>query len=103
MWNDKEMSDLLDAGLAAGGPKAAMRRVAQLLDDNARKTGRANAYNIALFHAMAGDHEAALPWLERMCEEHHRDISHIRLDMAFDPLRGNPRFQAILDRLKLPR
>ena len=103
MWNNEGMNTLLDQGVAAGGPKEAMRRVANLMAANALKSGGGDPYTIAVYQALAGQYEQALSWLERACDDHNRDISHIRADASFDPLRAHPRFQAILDRLKFPK
>jgi len=49
-----------------------------------------------------GDHEMALNWLERAWNEHDSHILWIRGSPLYDPLRGNPRFQAIEERLPMP-
>ena len=56
----------------------------------------------AIVHLGLGEHEEALRWLEAAYEE--RDVSLVWLKVwwAYDPLRSDPRFQAILDRMDFP-
>jgi len=50
-----------------------------------------------------GDKDKALTWIERGYEEH--DQSHFFLKVApiLDPLRSEPRFQALVHRMNFPR
>ncbi len=56
--------------------------------------------SMAYYAALTGDFEAALAWLDRMVRE---GGSFLRLNLnsefsAFAPLRGDPRFEAVLAR-----
>lgn len=48
-----------------------------------------------------GDRDAALMWLERACEERDTTLSLLRVHPAYDPVRSNPRFQAVLETVGL--
>lgn len=61
-----------------------------------------SAAAIAAIHAALGDREAALHWLERACDEHASALIYLNVDPVFDPLREEPRFQAIVARVNLP-
>jgi len=89
--------------LAAEGDRS---RVRQALDANtllqeAAKTDEYFPNFIAACLARVGDHDGALDWLERSVAwgfSNHRFLSeHSRLHA---PLRGNPRFQALMDRAR---
>jgi tetratricopeptide (TPR) repeat protein len=54
-----------------------------------------------LANAGLGRREEALEWLERACEQRETPITHIGVHPAYDSLRGEPRFQALLDRVGL--
>ena len=54
-------------------------------------------YNLACFEARSGDTEAALAHLERAVEHAPRTREWAREDADLDPLRGEPRFAALLD------
>lgn len=46
---------------------------------------------------------AVFDWLERSCNERAGWLMYLATDPRFDPLRGDARFQALLDKLHLPR
>jgi TolB-like protein/Tfp pilus assembly protein PilF len=55
----------------------------------------------AQVYAGLGDHAAAIANLERAEMRHETDLSFVGMDLAFDGLRRQPRFVALLDRLGL--
>jgi serine/threonine-protein kinase len=52
-------------------------------------------------HIALGDHARALDLLERSCDERAALLIWLPVRPSFDPLRGEPRFRAILDRIGL--
>jgi serine/threonine-protein kinase len=46
-----------------------------------------------------GEHDAAIEWLERAYREHDRALVWMNVHPRLDPLRGNPRFDAIAKRV----
>jgi TolB-like protein/Tfp pilus assembly protein PilF len=48
-----------------------------------------------------GDKEQAFFWLEKAYAEHSNMIVPLKVEPMYDPLRGDPRFQAMLRRLRL--
>jgi TolB-like protein/Flp pilus assembly protein TadD len=57
----------------------------------------------ALRLARLGDKEQALQWLGRAFTSHTRDLVFLAVDPTWDPLRGDPRFQAYVEKIGLPR
>ena len=49
-------------------------------------------------HATAGHLEQALDWLERACAEHDFMLMYLRVAPNLAPLRGEPRYQRVLER-----
>lgn len=61
------------------------------------------SYDIAMIHLGLGEKEAALGWLEKAYEERDPSLTLLRVEPLLDPLRSNPRFQAIVHRMNLPQ
>jgi|CXWL01.1.fsa_nt_gi tetratricopeptide (TPR) repeat protein len=70
--------------------------------ERARELGyrpAASAYKIACGHALLGNTDRALEWLERAYDdEGFRQSGLLREDSDLDPIRGDQRFRALLDR-----
>ena len=59
-----------------------------------------SAYSFALTYLGLGDKEEALRWLEQSYQDHAgSDIGYIRVDPLLDPLRGDPRFEALAEKI----
>jgi hypothetical protein len=54
---------------------------------------------MALATAALGDRDEALAWLERAVEARSEDMVFLNVEPAWDPLRSDPRFRAILRRM----
>lgn len=48
-----------------------------------------------------GMNDEALKWLEKACDEHSPTITALKVDPVYDPVRQDPRFQALLRRIGL--
>ncbi len=58
---------------------------------------------IALVHVGLDEHELALDWLERAVQLRALHTPMMSLDPRYAPLRDDPRFQRLLERIGLPR
>ena len=59
-----------------------------------------SAYSFALLYLGLGDKEEALRWLEQSYQDRAgSDIGFIRVDPLLDPLRGDPRFEALAEKV----
>lgn len=83
---------------AAGRPDDALRLIRRM---EAQPSGQAMA--ISLVYIGLGDKDNALAWLERAVEERTPYLASVRVDPLFDPVRGDPRFNALLRRMNLQR
>jgi TolB-like protein/Tfp pilus assembly protein PilF len=59
-------------------------------------------YLIAVIYAGLGEKDEAFKWLDRAYNEHDSHITYLKLDPEMDPLRSDPRFGILMQRLKLP-
>jgi hypothetical protein len=64
--------------------------------------GDAAAYQYAEIFAQWGDHNTALDWLEKAVQLRDPGLVYTKTDPLLDPLRKEPRFQAIERQLKFP-
>jgi len=83
----------------AGRRDAAAMTIEQVLALRAQRY--VSAYGIASYYAVIGDLSLALDWLERAADERDGAVTWIKVHPRMDPLRGEPRFRALLEKLKL--
>ena len=88
---------------AAVDPREAIRRFyttsAALMSARA-DAGRIPPTRMATVHAALGQGDVALRWLERAAAEHDPDVVYDLRNPDFDEIRAEPRFQALLARLR---
>ncbi|MCP4573675.1 MAG: protein kinase [bacterium] len=97
---DPDSSPRLEAAYAEGGIRAAFKVCADRLA-TLRQEGYVDAYNIALYYAVAGDEDGTFTWLERGYEDRNSGI-HTLTRPAFDPYRTDRRFEDQLRRIGIP-
>jgi TolB-like protein/Tfp pilus assembly protein PilF len=64
--------------------------------------GDAGAYQYAEIYAQWGDTMKALEWLETAMRLRDPGLEFLKIDPLMDPLRKEPRFQAVMRKLKFP-
>jgi serine/threonine-protein kinase len=100
---DQETVAALDRGKVQGGYRGAMKSAGDTLAARARRS-HVPAIRIARVYAHAGERQQAIDWLERAYERHDLvNLVHLGVGWDWDGLRAEPRFQALLRRLKLPQ
>jgi DNA-binding winged helix-turn-helix (wHTH) protein/TolB-like protein len=65
------------------------------------ESGYVQASLIATIYAALGDKDEAFQWLERAYVEHDDDLCMLKFDTRLDSLRGDPRFDSLLQRVGL--
>jgi tetratricopeptide (TPR) repeat protein len=91
-------------GLAHG--RAGDRRAALRLLDELQNVARMRyvpSYHFAAVHIGLGDAEEAFAWLGKAYEERSDVLVYLNVEPAFDPLRGDGRFQDLVRRVGLPQ
>ncbi len=100
---DPELDQALAMGYEEDGYRGAMRHAAETLAARPVQS-RVGFSRVARLYLRAGEGERALDWLERAYEAGDPSIPFIASGHKdFDLVRGHPRFEALLERLNLPR
>jgi len=75
----------------------------ELVDlDEQAKTRYVSPLDVARLHAQAGNRDKALAELELALAERSEGLTLLKVDRAWDPLRADPRFAAIVRRVAIP-
>jgi eukaryotic-like serine/threonine-protein kinase len=91
----------LGQAYALHGQKPEAEKVLDDLAQKSKKTYVSSAL-LATIYAALGDRERALSGLEHAYQEHDQYMIYMNVDPALDPLRSEPRFQAMLRAMNFP-
>jgi TolB-like protein/DNA-binding winged helix-turn-helix (wHTH) protein/Flp pilus assembly protein TadD len=58
-------------------------------------------FDLAVAYTGLGDRDSAFAWLEKAYEERARPLLSIKINPLFDPLHSDPRFAALIERMKV--
>jgi serine/threonine protein kinase len=98
-----EYAAAMDEGFRAGGWKGAVSKALEV-DLAKRKMSHGSPYRIATLYAQLGDKERAFEWLNTAVREHDEPLMiGIKTDFQMDPLRSDPRFAELLQKIGLPQ
>ena len=85
--------------LARAGKPAETRKLLQELEARAA-SGYVSAVAFAVLHLALGDHAQALDWAERAYAERRGWLAYLKVNPLLDPLRQEPRFQELVEKLR---
>jgi TolB-like protein len=89
---------LAHAEASIGKQGEARHILAQLTEE--AKARYVSAYAFAVIYLALGEKDQALDWLEKAAREHAGpNINLIKVDPYLDPLRGDPRFEALVSKI----
>jgi len=92
----------LACAYAAAGQTADAHRTLEVLEQRSR-TSYVPPFLLASVYARLGDKETALVLLEKAYAAHDWGLLWINVTPRFDSLRSEPRFQAVVSRMKFPQ
>ncbi len=98
---DDAVVEALRRGESESGYEGAMRLAALELEERAAAT-HVPAVRIARLWAHAGNVDRALEWLEKAHAWRESPLVHLGVGWDWDSLRGDPRFQSLLHRMRFP-
>jgi TolB-like protein/Flp pilus assembly protein TadD len=90
----------LGRAYAEAGKETDARKVLSELHHLSKRT-YVSPYFLATLHVALGDKKQAFAWLERAYAERDLYLAWLKMDQAVDPLRSEPRFQDLLQRVGL--
>jgi tetratricopeptide (TPR) repeat protein len=90
------------AHVPLGDERVARAQIRALQAEWARGESRFfTEWDLARLYTTLGDREQALTWLERSFDSGHAAVLYLKVHPHFDSLRGEPRFQALLKKVRL--
>jgi serine/threonine-protein kinase len=90
----------LGCALARAGHHADARRILAELEARAERE-YVSPVAFATVHLGFGDAERTLDWAERALAERRGWLAYVRVNPLMDPMRGHPRFDALVQRMRL--
>jgi adenylate cyclase len=96
-----DVGEALERGYAGRDYAAAWRRAAEF-EAAKHSDDPGAAYDVAQCVLYAGDTARALDWLEKAYEMRDPNMPYLGVLPIYDPLRSDPRFQALLRKMGLP-
>jgi len=75
-------------------------RILRALEEQAQR-GYVSPVAFAIAHIGLGNLDTALEWVERAYDDRRGWLAYFKVNAVVDPLRGLPRFDALLEKLKL--
>jgi len=97
-----DVAEALKKGYAESGYAGAWRKANEVQLANHRDAAGV-AEGVGAHYLMAGDRARALDWLETAYAERDPQMLYIGINPIFDPLRAEPRFQALVKTMGLPQ
>jgi serine/threonine-protein kinase len=87
--------------LARAGQHAQATELLRQLESEATR-GYVSPVAFAVLHMGLGDWNRALDWAERAYEDRRGWLVYLNVNPMLDPVRGDPRFQALVRRMRFP-
>jgi DNA-binding winged helix-turn-helix (wHTH) protein/TolB-like protein/Flp pilus assembly protein TadD len=100
--DDQVAKALLARAYALSGQSADAKKILYALQDLAKQR-YVSSSDIAVICADLGEKDQAFGWLEKAYGERSNSLVYLKLDPAFDSLRSDPRFAALVARIGLPQ
>lgn len=85
---------------ARAGERDEALELARVLEQRSKRT-YVSPLSLAIIHVGLGDHDTALAWLERAHDLHAVGLPVIATDSRYAPLRSDPRFASLVQRVGL--
>jgi tetratricopeptide (TPR) repeat protein len=81
-----------------GRNEAAQATLKELIDQH----GKYSPFRVATVLARFGDRDGAFQWLDRAYAQRDVTLGEVQFDALLEPIRGDPRYRALLDKMQFP-
>ena len=99
--NDPMVLGLLGRAYASSGKTMEAEKILNQLNELSTKR-YVPAYSLALVYLGLGNKAETLRWIEKSYED-HADLVYFKVEPLLDPLRGDPRFEALVQKVFAPK
>jgi hypothetical protein len=100
--NESEFASALEQGFRSTGWKGALTKGIEIRQAQ-RKSRYSSAYRIAALYADLGNKDQAFRWLSIAYQERDCWMQSLKTDFLLDPLRSDPRFAELVQKVGLPQ
>jgi hypothetical protein len=83
----------------SGGYDAVRRQWIAWLEGFVRDRGFVTSTELAMLYGALGEHDRAFHWLNQAADDQTRDLIYLRVYPELQPLRPDPRFAAVVERV----
>jgi TolB-like protein len=103
LTGNKVKTDVALAHIYAAGGRSqdAEKIIAEVKEENV--LGGNDYREMALVYAALGKSDLALDWLEKSYQKHEESLCSLKVDPKMDPLRSDPRFNTLIEKIGLER
>jgi hypothetical protein len=101
-----ESAPIYWSGIAFIEGRAGHTAIARAALDSLLRTAQRAPVQAGVFagaYAGVGDKQRALDWLDSAYAQHSNDMTTLKVNPVFDILRGDPRYQRLLERVGLAK
>jgi serine/threonine-protein kinase len=98
--NTAQRQAALGCALAAAGRTSEAKAILAEVKDRATNE-YVSAADVAILHAALGQHDDACEWLHRAVDQRAGWLGYLNVDPIWDPIRQDPRFDAVLRQVGL--
>ena len=103
MWPDGHSSRWRLVGIAIAQHQLGRKEAQATLKALIEQQGEGYPFRVAGVLARFGDRDGAFEWLERAYAQRDVSLGEVQFDALLLPIHGDPRYQALLDKMKFPR
>jgi len=75
----------------------------KLEENSSRSAGGSPAFYLAMMYAVLGDVDESYKWLDKSYEEREVEMYWLKVEPPFEPIRSDPRWQGMLDKVGFPK